>query len=530
MHKIKISLQTLSPLVLSSASNSTIMTETHSTISGSIIRGVLASRFVKIKNLIDEAHDKSFREIFFGGLRFLPANPAIKNKRSFVLPLSLQSGKAGTRDGDKIKDLLDGKEPPPAGYKSFRGFGVLDGGKIYSAHVKTNMFMHMSRSGEGIIDDKEVFERLTGKSEVGQIYNYEAIDGGQTFCGEIIGEEKLLRQLLDGLNLDGGKLRAYIGRSRFTQYGKCLLTFGEVEPLPAQNFGEKIFLRLDTPFIPAEDCFISAAQVLEREVKIKFGENFSVGKIYAAGVEIENFVVPWRMKRPRVAALAAGTVFELKVSILSKDERKSLVEKIFAGIGMRTEEGFGQLRLWTPLEKFIRGKLEDEKFPRPENFSDKTIALAKKILTAQLLEQVRIYANEDAEKLRPQLKGGNYAHFFARLESFLMRVDKNNLRKNISAQLQADLDKGSKLFEEHLNNLRMANGQRFYDVLTEQAPLPVDSRSMSNEIDLRKIKPLFDDLKLSQDDLSKDAIYLEYLTNYFRFARKIAAASGGDQS
>lgn len=76
------------------------------------------------------------------------------------------------------------------------------------------------------------------------------------------------------------------------------------------------------------------------------------------------------------------------------------------------------------MNKFTRGKLENEEIPRPENFSDKTIALAKKILTAQLLEQVRIYAHEDAEKLRPQLKGGNYTHFFARLEGFLTRIDK----------------------------------------------------------------------------------------------------------
>ena len=521
MHRIKISLRTLSPLVLSSASNSTVMTETHSTISGSIIRGVLASRFVQVKKLKDEAHDKTFRELFFGGLRFLPANPALKGKRSFVLPLSLQSGKAGTPDGDKVKDLLDGTEPP-RGYKSFRGFGVLDGGKIFSAQVKTNMFMHMSRSSE--------LERLAGRSVDGQIYNYEAIEGGQMFRGEVIGDERLLRQLLDGLNLDGGNLMAYVGRSRFTQYGKCLLTFGEVEPLPAQNFGKKIFLRLDTPLIPADDCFISAADVLAREVADKPGEKFSVGKVFAAGVEVENFVVPWGMKRPRVAALAAGTVFELKADNLSKDEKKSLVEKLFAGIGTRTEEGFGQLRLWTPSDKFTRGKLEDEEITRPKNFSAKTIALAKKILTLQLLEQTRIYAHEDADKLRPQLKGGNFTHFFARLEGLLTRVDKNNLRGNIAAQLQADFgeSKGSKLFEEHLKTLRMANKQTFFDVLTtEKAPLPIDSRSMSEEIDLRKIKPLFDELKISQDDLSKDAIYLEYLTNYFRFARKLASSKGG---
>lgn len=65
MYRIKIFFRTLSPIVLSLASNSTIMTETHAAISGSIIRGVLATRFVKVKKLADETHDKNFHEIFF---------------------------------------------------------------------------------------------------------------------------------------------------------------------------------------------------------------------------------------------------------------------------------------------------------------------------------------------------------------------------------------------------------------------------------------------------------------------------------
>ena len=517
MHRIKISLKTLSPIVLSSASNSTVMTETHTAISGSIIRGVLATRFVKLKKLADEAHDKTFREFFFGGLKFLPANPEIKNQRSFVLPLSLQSGKAGTDDADKVQDLL-GDEKSRQGYKSFRGFGVLDGGQFFLARIKTSMFMHMSRSGE--------LERLAGRSVDGQIYNYEAIDGGQNFCGEIIGDEKLLRQLRNELKLDGGKFTAYVGRSHFTQYGKCLLTFGEVEPLPAQHFGEKIYLRLDTPLLPATDCFLSAEEILSREVVGKLGEKFSLGKVFAAGVEVENFVVPWGMKRPRVAALAAGTVFELKTPALSKDARKLLVEKIFAGFGTRTEEGFGQMRLWTPSDKFTRGKLDDEKILPPKKFSDETIKRAKKILTAHLLEQVRVFAHEDAEKLRPQLKRGNYTHFFTRLDGLLTRVGKKNVRQNFAELLKAEIRGGSQ-FEEHLQNLRMSNGQKFYDVLTGQAELPIDSRSMSEEFDFKQLKPLFAELKLSTEDFSKDAIHLEYLTNYFRFARKLAASKGG---
>lgn len=519
MHRIKIFIRTLSPLVLSSTSNSTVMTETHSSLSGSVIRGIMAAHFVKANNLINEAHDLDFREIFFGGLKFLAATPEIASQRSFVLPLSLQSGKAGTSDADKVQDLL-ADEKPARGYKSFRGFAILDGGKFFKAQIKTNMFMHMSRSGER--------ERLEGKSIDGAIYNYEAIDAGQNFCGEVIGDDKTLSKFRDKMNLDGGKMIAYVGRSRFTQYGKCLVTFGDVERVPAQNFSDKIFLLLDAPLIPADDCFISAEKILQTEIVDKLGEKFSLGKVFASAVEVENFVVPWGMKRPRVMALAAGTVFELNARTLTGDDKKFLAEKIFAGFGMRTEEGFGQLRLWTPSNSFTKGALLDEKISTPKNFSDDTISIAKKILTAHLLEQVRLYAHEDAEKLRPQLKRGNWTHFFSRLDNLLSSVDKKNLRENFKARLELEIRGGSH-FEERLKNLRMANEQKFFDVLTCRSPLPVDSRTKSNEIEFKKLQPLLNEIKLSPEDFSSDAIHFEYLKNYFRFTRKISASSKGGE-
>ena len=535
MHRLKISFQTLSPIVLSSMSNAAVMTKTHSTFGGSIIRGILATRYVTEQNLSDEAHDETFREIFFGGVKFLPANPEIKNQRSFVLPLSLQSGKAGTDDGNKVQDLLDGNAPT-RGYKSFRGFGVLDGGQFFLSQVKTSMNMHMSRSNDR--------ERLLGRSVDGQIYNYEAIDAGQNFCGEILGDEKTLLKLRDGLNLDGGKMTAYVGRSKFTQYGKCLVTFGDVEKIPARfksggtvsalqanensnvtTAPERIFLRLDTPLIPVDDCFINAEKILTAEVVDVLGKNFSLGKVYAATVDVENFVVPWGMKRPRVQALAAGTVFELRAENLTDADRKILAEKIFDGFGLRTEEGFGQLRLWSPAENFTRGTLADEKISAIK-LSDETIALAKKILTARLLEQVRIFAYDDAKELCPQLKLGNMTHFFTRLGGMLASVDKKNLRENFAARLELELRDGS-LFEEHLKKFFMANGQTFFDVFTGQAKLPIDTRSLSNENELEKFKPLIEKINFRPEDLPKDTIYLEYLTNYFRFARKFAASKGG---
>ena len=139
MHSLEITIKTLSPVVLTSTSNATVMTGTHLAFSGSIIRGVLASRFRREQKLTDEAHNKTFRKIFFGGLKFLPANT--------------------------------------------------------------------------------------------ENYNYEAIDAGQTFRGEIIGDEQILREMRDGLNLNYDIMTSYVGRSKFTQYGECLMTFGAIKKI-----------------------------------------------------------------------------------------------------------------------------------------------------------------------------------------------------------------------------------------------------------------------------------------------------------
>ncbi len=514
MHRIKISVKTLSPVVLTSESNTTVMTKTHSAFGGSVFRGIFASRFVKEQKLTDEAHDETFRELFFGGLKFLPVNPEIFGERSFILPLSLQSGKAGTSGGNQIQDLLADEESR-RGYKSFRGFGIERDGKFFRAQVKTNMFMHMSRSNDN--------ERLSGRSVDGGIYNYEAIDAGQNFSGEIIGDEKILAKLRDGLNLDGGKIIAYVGRSKFTQYGKCLITFGEVENLPATNFGEQIFLRLDTPLIPADENFLGAETVLSTEIACKLGEKFSIGKVFASSVEVENFVVPWGMKRPRVSALSAGTVFELKFSSpLTDDEKISLREKIFAGFGTRTEEGFGQLRLWQPSKNFLKGE-HDEEIPKPESFSAETISLAKKILTARLSERVRLFAYEDAKKLETQLRRGNFTHFFTRLGGILSSAGKKNIRENFKLRLEQEIRGGSS-FEDHLNNFYAANGKKFIDVFTGNAEFPRTVHELMNISALAACKGVID---FVDEDFSDDEFFAEYLTNYFRFARKLAA--GGDR-
>ena len=519
MHKISFEIETLAPIVISSTSNSTVMTSTHSEISGSIIRGVLAKKYIAAKNLQTPYLDEDFKKIFYGDVNFLSATPKILNQRSFILPLSLQSGKKGTADENKILDLLTDQEIPK-GYKNFRGFGIVADKKIFKSDVKKNISLHMSRNLEN--------ERLSGKSEEGHIYNYESLDAGQNFCGEIIGEEIELEKLVETLNLKNSSAEIFVGKSRFTQYGKCKIIFGDIEEINFPTVQEKIFLRLESPLVSEEDYFIDAEKVLQSEVvevlnKI-FGENiFKLGKIFASAVEIENFVTHWSMKRPRVLALSAGTVFELKTEKnLSAENFKMLGEKIYSGFGIRTEEGFGQARFWSVENILAYGKIEKSEILKPETFSKKTLEIAKKILLERCLEQVRIYAYDDAEKLK--LHGEHLTHFFVRLDSILSSFDNSaDVQKNFQLQIKSEIRSGS-LFETNLKNLRMANGQSFFDVLTGSADFPRSIEDLKNDLNFGN---LLDELEINLDFV-QEKFFVEYLKNYFRFARKLSAKGGED--
>ena len=509
MHVLNFSIKTLSPVVISADSNSVLMTESHDEISGSIIRGVLATSYIKEKNLGDKAFaDKDFLELFYGDIKFLSATPAISSERSFTLPLSLQRGKKGTADEKNIADLL-AIETPPAGYKSLRGYGIVADDKIFTASVAKNIYMHMSRS--------EAKERLSGKSEAGHIYNYEALEEGQIFCGQILGNETDLKKL----QLENEALIEFVGRSRFTQYGKCEFTFGKIEKIVPPNFGEKIYLRLESPLIPSADNFICAENVLNAEVIKKLGENFKLGKIFASATEIENFVGVWGMKSPRVMAVAAGTVFELDAQNLTSADKKILCEKIYGGLGVRTEEGFGQLRIWEP-KNFTLSKII-QKITKPKNFSTSTLEIARNILLEKYLEQLRILAQADANKLTSQLDGGNFTHFFSRLNNLLSTVGNKNIRQKFAEKISAESKDGT-LFKDNLNKIYMGN-QKLSDVLTEKAKLPYEGQ----KILAGDTEKLFGEIGFNEKEYG-DKFCLEYLQNYFRAARKIAALKGGDNN
>lgn len=561
MKQLKVTVKTESPIVLTTESNATVMTGTHDAITGSILRGVLAAQYIDACGLGKKAHQNEvFRRLFFGALRFTDANIACDDgERSFVIPFSMQKEKAKEDQTEAVEDLMR-VDSPKKGMKSFGGYAVLtDGNLIKTVSAAKDVSLHMSRTSEE--------ERKKGRSEDGGIYNYESIDAGQTFIGWVIGEEADISALRAHIP---DEFECRVGRSKFTQYGHCSVKFEELKDVPvliAANLEKgSVILRLDSPLLfdgadepqpneAGQHVIVTAPKALGlivRALNARTGSNaFHLGKVFASGAEIENYVGVWGMKRPREQALAAGTVFALgKDGDWTEQDFEALTDVMYRGVGRRTEEGFGQLRYWPIANgKWAKPDTNENKEPDPLPFakaSEETAKIARKAFERRLAEQIRLYAAEDAKNAKydrtlynSKTEGlSGLTHFFSRLDHLLdagqnaRSADgrKQEKAKGLRKSYQQTLNNVVRPKSPMENNLRKVyiavSGQSLYDMLLKDSELPVSGRRWMEDVGTKEARTqaFMDAVGLTKDmfDLTDGKYFYEYWHSFFRSARKRA--------
>ena len=548
MKKIRVKIETLSPIVLATRTNTTVMTSSHDFFSGTLVRGMLAERYIEAKNLGDQAQeDEDFLGLFFDKLRFVAAYPvrASDGKRASLVPASVQR----LKDGEAVRDLLS--DAPEAGYKTLRGFAVIEDGGIEKVDVAKNISLHMSRSNVKERQGKErgssSLERLAGRSRDGAIYNYEAVEKGVRFEGEIFGEDAALESFMDALGTASWTAQA--GRARHAQYGACRVQLEPVEFMPESvepDADNRINLRLETPLLAADDLLSSAAAALQQIVD-RLNEGTAGGfslhaydpkrsaaqgdvenTVFADFVEVDNFVGIWGMKRPRAVALAAGSVFAVeKESAWTESDKERLQRLLYDGVGARTEEGFGQLRLWH-LQPLSLAKRMQQKERRAVK-SPEVRRRAKELLLCAAQRKMVVYAAEDVQKLTG---GKGVSHFFARLDSMWMR-GRANMQGALREKIRSQKSNASTPFARNLEAIKF-NGRSLEELLMKAnlADMPYNKeRRWKKELgeDLEAFLEDVGEPDFLTSDTAKDALFYAYWHNLFRFARKAAAGKGGEE-
>lgn len=341
-------IKNLAPIAFSDKSNDSVLYSTSKHLPGSSVRGALASMYIEERGLKDAHLDEDFYQLFLSGaVRFLPAYPLGNVSKDgsivFVLPLSLTRSK----DGTKISDLAAG-EKAQAGYKKVSGYAVESQNNIYTVSAKVYTEFHMSR--------KEDSERITGSSQKGNVFNYEYLAPGQLFKGSVIADEVVadkVKKLLEENEI------IHLGRSKNVQYGKCELEIcAGYRNSFSFNPDKKLYMLALTPYIPY-DSFQDISEVfaeLENEVISSLKDKgvdmkplTAERNIFADTEEINGFVGVWHLKRARKQAVTAGSLFEINAEGLDSAAVNRIEDLLQQGFGDRTEDGYGQFRLWQPM-------------------------------------------------------------------------------------------------------------------------------------------------------------------------------------
>ena len=516
MRKIPLTIEALSPLVLTAGSQGAILTESGDAISGAIVRGMIAARFIEAQNLGRDAHEsEAFRRLFAGALKFSAAYPSKGGESAMRLPLSLQKDKLSSA----LADLSASDGTALKGYKPLKGCGIVRGAAIERVETAKNISLHMSRDEDG--------ERLAGKSTEGGIYSYESLLPGQAFCGEIVGEAADIQELLTSIDCEDGAFLSRIGKSRSTQYGLCRIALdapAPLEPLAQSLLSSTLRLRLATPLLSDAAFSRNAREVLDEEFLAPLKESaesddFSLGRIFAASASASNFVGVWNMRRPTQFGLDAGSIFELKkASPWTSRDAAALAALLAEGAGSRTEEGFGRLALWTVDAPTLFEATQERPERRPVK-SERARAIVRAVLRRRIAQSVRLAAYKDASDLTGKLAG--MTHAFARLEAMLgPREDLEGAPARFRAKFAAEVGAKRTPLAHHLEGVKLGAAE-LRDILRGERPelSPYASLDLSSEVP----QELAEDAGFSRPALKDDGeIFYDYWLWFFRHARKRA--------
>lgn len=434
MYKVTYRITTKSPIVLSTNSGETHLVTTRDFIPGTVVLGMCAARYIEKKIRDREAHrDENFYKWFLSGAISF-GNGYIdstirkdEKERNIPIPLSIHEDKNKKEEGIDLLIQTTKNQTSTIG-----GYGRIEVEKdnsndeddmnistayLYKQLIKKSLNYHHQH------------DPAKGTVKEGIFFNYEAIEEGQTFTGDIVGEKNILEEFIKNFSKEE---TFYIGRSRNTQYGIINFSFINA-PLTLNSkdetlkpWSDEITLNLISDLIVYNECGISSTDinVLQRILQDYIGnKNLSIKRYFIKSLDIENFVSVWRLKRPSETCFKAGSCFVLQG--MNEADRNKLLELKATGIGERKHEGFGRITFMlnrSPLLKI--SKHEEKKKKKPEGKDgESSLNLTREISLSIIKNILRQHVELEAIRESGDFKNLPSKSLVGRLEAFLKLED-----------------------------------------------------------------------------------------------------------
>lgn len=350
------------PALLTTLSGDPNTVEGKRAIPGSSLLGAFAGRWVQQHHLGMTAHtDPDFAWLFLrGGLTFLNAYPEdvrADQVRLLPVPLSFRTAKQDrTRVYDEAVERVQEADTRVGGFGRLIVGDEGDDAGIVTLQPTTRLRLHTARA-----------DRLLGRSTEhgGALFAYEALEGGQTFIGSMLGSEDDVRRLQRDLGWTAvSPFTCSMGRSRSAEYGgQVRLTLLQPGPTafapeaPAATRQEpdgQLVLTLTSHLLPVPDStssgrlsfpFAALAGALTAAGLAADAEALAQGcRAITQPVLVGGYSGIWGMPRPQIAGFAAGSVFCFP-SWSSPLDAAAFLHIEQGALGQRTAEGFGRFVL-----------------------------------------------------------------------------------------------------------------------------------------------------------------------------------------
>ncbi|BAY87716.1 hypothetical protein NIES267_72400 (plasmid) [Calothrix parasitica NIES-267] len=333
MKSINFLLHTQEPILATSLKGDPNSDVSYDYILGSMIRGVLINRYLKLNNIkqsddiLDSERFPDIKRLFFDAskTRYLNAYPVDNNQqRTLPVPLSLYQNKGEEFSEEEDKTVYDFSQIPIDEKEEYlpdefsakllnENFCTIDENEIIIHRVKRRINIHNKRNRK----------RGKGTEGDGALFSYNAIDAGQTFRGIILCDSEKDKSIIESL-LKSQDI--WLGGSQSAGYGYVAIelisensNLTEVELDLNTRLKEKDYLKITllSDVILRNNCgqYASTSEVfnqyISRHLNLKKELEFKENGIYSTSLIVGGFNRKWGLPLPQTPALAAGSVFFL---------------------------------------------------------------------------------------------------------------------------------------------------------------------------------------------------------------------------
>ena len=423
IHLLRYRLILKEPVVIPSTAGDPNTVVGRHEITGSSVWGAAARIYLNQENQF--SHDPEFRQAFLeNGLTFLTAyaESLDADKRTIPIPHSIRELK---KVKERVVDFSESSEE--FGNKPIRRLGQRYGDisqyNLKTQAVKTERNSHHAR----VPDNRRIGRALGQEDGGGNIFQYEAIQAGQTFQGAVLGTKLELINLQKWLN-HGTVLK--IGRSLSAQYGLVEFQWidkevpkkynelvewdGFLTETPIPILGKRLIITTLSPLMSVNKCGHPDLSFPKHQLANVLGmksDDLVLKASYTRSEIVGGYHSHLRLPRQQFPAIASGSVFVFESSSEFEEKDREMLEKLEQeGLGLRKGEGFGRIAVnrQANLSLMTEERLDDinkqNKRKTPDvKVPDKVKDILEDIVLRRFIIEMKILGYQTTEKIVEQI-------------------------------------------------------------------------------------------------------------------------------